>query len=108
MINQVHKKSKIKLYTQVELTEDLPQFKLKKGDIATVIEYYPMAEDQEDGYSLEGFDIAIEGITVEVKESQIKPINIKITLDTDVAEFFKNSEEVNHALRNLITAIPKR
>jgi hypothetical protein len=77
MVTQINCKQKIELYTQVELTEDLPEYSLKKGDIAMVIEYYPMPENQEDGYSLEGFDIPIEGITVEVKESQIKPIIIK-------------------------------
>ncbi len=65
---------KIELYTQVALTVDFPQFNLKKGDIAYVIEYYPTPEGQEDGYSLEGFGIPIEGITVEVRESQIRPL----------------------------------
>jgi hypothetical protein len=40
-----------------------------------VIEHYPMPEGQEDGYSLEGFDIPISGITLEVKSSQIQPTN---------------------------------
>jgi len=47
----------IKLYTEVALTQDLPEYGLKKGDTAIVIEHYPMPEGQEDGYSLEGFDI---------------------------------------------------
>ncbi len=67
----------IKLYQLVALTVDLPQLGLKKGDTAYVIEHYPMSEGQEDGYSLEGFDIPIEGITVEVRESQIRPLNDK-------------------------------
>jgi hypothetical protein len=109
MVTQIKFKQKIELYTQVELTEDLPKYGLKKGAIAMVIEHYPMPENQEDGYSLEGFDREIEGITVEVRASQIKPISISIniTLEPDVAEVFKTSEEVNRALRNLITAIPK-
>jgi hypothetical protein len=40
-----------------------------------VIEHYPMPENQEDGYSLEGFGIPILGVTVEVRESQIQPLN---------------------------------
>lgn len=32
---------------------------------------------------------------------------ITITLDPDVAEIFKTSEAVNHALRSLISAIPQ-
>ena len=65
----------IKLYTEVALTQDFPEYRLKKGDTAMVIEHYPMPEGQEDGYSLEGFDIPIPGITVEVRESQIQLFN---------------------------------
>jgi hypothetical protein len=36
-----------------------------------VIEHYPMPENQEDGYSLQGFGVPIPGVTVEVRESQI-------------------------------------
>ncbi len=67
----------IKLYNLVALIVDLPQFGLKKGDTAYAIEHYPMPEGQEDGYSLEGFDIPIEEITVEVRESQIRPLSEK-------------------------------
>ncbi|MBD2774509.1 DUF4926 domain-containing protein [Iningainema tapete] len=64
----------IELYTQVALKEDLPEYGLKKGDVAIVIEHYPMLEGIEDGYSLEGFSVPIKGITVEVRASQIEPI----------------------------------
>ncbi len=64
----------IELYTQVVLKEDLPQYDLKKGETAMVIEHYPMPEGQEDGYSLEGFGVPIKGITVEVKASQIETV----------------------------------
>ena len=64
----------IELYTQVALKEDLSEYGLKKGDVAMVIEHYPMPEGTEDGYSLEGFGVPIEGITVEVRESQIEPV----------------------------------
>ncbi|MFM6346152.1 MAG: DUF4926 domain-containing protein, partial [Dolichospermum sp.] len=56
------------LFSQVQLTQDLPQFSLKKGSIGTVVEYYPMTEGEEDGYSIEGL---IYQDTVEVSESQI-------------------------------------
>ena len=36
--------------------------------MATVVEYYPM-ENEEDGYSLEGFDVPY--VTLEVPESKI-------------------------------------
>jgi hypothetical protein len=64
----------IELYTEVALSQDLPEYGLKKGDTAMVIEHYPMPKGQEDGYSLEGFGIPIAGVTVEVRESQIQPI----------------------------------
>ncbi|OUC16248.1 MAG: DUF4926 domain-containing protein [Alkalinema sp. CACIAM 70d] len=60
------------LFTQVSLTEDLPEHHLKRGDIGTIVEYYPMPEG-EDGYSLEGFDVP--HITVEVAASQIIPVS---------------------------------
>jgi len=56
------------LFSQVQLTEDIPQFSLKKGSIGTVVEYYPMTEGKEDGYIIEGL---IYQDTVEVSESQI-------------------------------------
>ena len=55
------------LFSQVQLTQDIPQFSLKKGSIGTIVEYYPMT-GKEDGYSIEGL---IEQDTVEVSESQI-------------------------------------
>lgn len=62
---------KFKLFTQVALTEDIPDFNLKKGIIGTVVEYYSMPEGREDGYSLAGL---IPLNTVEVAESQIVTI----------------------------------
>lgn len=79
----------IKLYQLVALTVDFPQLGLKKGDTAYVVEHYSMPEDQEDGYSLEGFDIPIEGITVEVRESQIRPLS-----ETELKEVEKNYSSV--------------
>lgn len=60
------------LFTQVSLIEDLPEHHLKRGDIGTIVEYYPMSEG-EDGYSLEGFDVP--HITIEVVASQIIPVS---------------------------------
>jgi Domain of unknown function (DUF4926) len=61
------------LFAQVSLTEDLPEHHLKRGDIATIVEHYPMPEGEEDGYSLEGFNVP--HITVEVAASQIIPVS---------------------------------
>ena len=40
---------KFPLFSQVRLTQNIPQFNLKKGSIGTIVEYYPMPEGQEDG-----------------------------------------------------------
>lgn len=56
------------LFSQVALTQDLPEYNLKQGAIGTIVEHYPMV-DQEDGYSIEGFDLP--DVTLEVKASQI-------------------------------------
>ena len=67
---------KFELFTQVVLREDIPKYGLKKGDRATIVEHYQMPEGEEDGYSLEGFNV--ETITVEVTESQIQPVQASV------------------------------
>ncbi len=59
---------KFKLFTQVVLKADIPQWNVKQGSVGTIVEHYPMPEGQEDGYSLEGL---IPQETIEVSESQI-------------------------------------
>ncbi|MDB9312518.1 DUF4926 domain-containing protein [Spirulina sp. CS-785/01] len=61
---------KFPLFTPVTLKEDLPEYHLKKGDSGIIVEYYPMPDGQEDGYSIEGFDSP--QITVEVGESKLE------------------------------------
>ena len=39
--------------------------------------------------------------------NQINETHITITLESDVAEVFKTSEDVNKALRAILSAIPK-
>jgi hypothetical protein len=62
---------KFPLFSQVQLTQNIPQFNLKQGSVGTIVEYYTMPENFEDGYSIEGL---IYQDTVEVTESQIKLI----------------------------------
>ncbi|MFB2897414.1 DUF4926 domain-containing protein [Aerosakkonemataceae cyanobacterium BLCC-F50] len=65
---------KFELFTRVALREDLPQYKLCQGDVATIVEYHPVPDD-EDGYSLEVFNAVGETIAViTVAESQIEPL----------------------------------
>jgi Domain of unknown function (DUF4926) len=60
------------LFAQVALAQDIPEHHLKRGAVATIVEHYPMPDGEEDGYSLEGFDLP--NVTLEVAESQIMPI----------------------------------
>ena len=62
-------KNQYPLFSQVALAEDLPEHHLKRGEIATVVEYYPMPDGEADGYSLEGFGVL--NVTVEVTASKI-------------------------------------
>jgi hypothetical protein len=61
------------LFTQVALAQDIPEHNLKRGSVATIVERYPMTNGEEDGYSLEGFDLP--NVTLEVSASQIVPIS---------------------------------
>jgi hypothetical protein len=65
------------LFSQVQLTQDIPQFSLKKGRIGTIVEHYSMPEGKEDGYSIEGL---IHQDTVEVSESQIAIITRELSI----------------------------
>ena len=62
---------KFSLFSKIQLTQNIPQFNLKKGSIGTIVEYYPVSNSLEDGYSIEGL---IYQDTVEVAESQIELI----------------------------------
>jgi hypothetical protein len=65
------------VFSQVQLTQDMPQFGLKKGSVGTIVEHYSMLEGKEDGYSVEGL---IYQDTVEVTESQIAIITRELIL----------------------------
>jgi hypothetical protein len=43
----------LELYQQVYLNHDLPEYQLKKGDIATLIDFVPHPHNQEEGCILE-------------------------------------------------------
>ena len=66
---------KYELFSRVALRADLPQNKLRSGDLATVVEYHPGRPGQEPGYTLEVFNAIGETIAVvTVRESQIEPL----------------------------------
>lgn len=64
-----------KLFTRVSLAENIPEYGLHKGDLATVIERHEGKPGQETGYSLEVFNAVGETIAVlVVEESKITPV----------------------------------
>ena len=66
-----------KLFEEVVLLEDITEKGLKKGDVATIVEYHPVA-DGEDGYSLEVFNALGDTIAVvTVPVSFIEPLTEK-------------------------------
>ncbi|MFN8449515.1 MAG: DUF4926 domain-containing protein [Anaerolineae bacterium] len=66
---------KIELYEQVSLRHDLPEYGLKQGDVATLVEYVPHPHDGEEGCILEVFNAVGESISVVVVPvSTIEPL----------------------------------
>ncbi len=63
-----------KLFEEVVLKKDIPEKKLRRGDVATIVEHHPVS-DGEDGYSLEIFNALGDTISVvTIAESAIAPI----------------------------------
>lgn len=66
---------KYELFKRVALAGDLPERRLRRGDVATVVEHHPGRPGQEPGYSLEVFNAVGESVdVVTVRESQIEPL----------------------------------
>ncbi len=55
---------KLELYQRVALLHDVPEHRLKKGDVATLVDYVPHPGGGEDGYVLEVFNAVGESIAV--------------------------------------------
>ena len=65
---------KFELFKEVVLQRDIPEKKLRKGDVATIVEYHP-SNTSEDGYSLEVFNALGDTIAVvTVAESEIETL----------------------------------
>jgi hypothetical protein len=65
---------KFELYNEVVLLKDIPAMKLKKGDVATVVDHHT-SKTSEDGYSLEIFNALGDTIAVvTVSESEIESL----------------------------------
>lgn len=55
---------KLKLYQYVALSRDLPEYNLKRGDVAMLIDYVTHPSGGEDGYILEVFNAIGDSIAV--------------------------------------------
>ena len=67
-------KMKYELFKEVVLLKDIPEKKLKKGDVATIVEHHPSATS-EDGYSMEIFNALGDTVAVvTVSESEIETL----------------------------------
>ncbi len=65
---------KYELYTEIVLLRDIPEKKLKKGDVATIVEYHS-ANNFIDGYTLEVFNVFGDTIAIiTISESDIEPL----------------------------------
>ena len=94
------------LFSQVALTGDLPQYHLKRGDIAMIVEHYSMPEAQEDGYSLEGFDVP--QVTIEVTASQIMPLSDYLREEAILSKFRNLSEQRQKQLEEYLYFLLKK
>jgi hypothetical protein len=66
---------KYPLFTRVALAEDLPKQNLRRGDLATIVEYYEGSPGQEAGYELEVFNAVGDTFAVvTARESQIESL----------------------------------
>ena len=69
---------KFELFRRVALKTDVPEHGLRRGDVATIVEYHRGRPGQEPGYSLEAFNAVGETVAViTLRESQIEPLSAK-------------------------------
>ena len=65
---------KFKLYTDAVLTRDLPEHRLRRGDIVKLVDHH-VARDGSEGYSIEVFNALGETIAVTaVPEPALEPL----------------------------------
>jgi len=63
------------LYSQIALTDDIPEYGLKRGDVARVVEKIPPESSDPTSYVVEVFNALGESMNVIiVKANQIEPL----------------------------------
>lgn len=55
---------KLELYQYVALSRDVPEYNLKRGDVAMLIDYVTHPSGGEDGYILEVFNAAGDSLVI--------------------------------------------
>ena len=66
------------MFSRVALKTDVPEDGLRRGDVATIVEYHQGRHGQDPGYSLEVFNAVGNTVAViTLSESQIEPLSAK-------------------------------
>jgi hypothetical protein len=72
---------KYEMFSRVALKVNLPKHRLRRRDVATIVEHHQGHPGQEAGYTLEVFNAVGETVdVVTVRESQIEPLTAKSVL----------------------------
>ena len=66
----------LELYTEVTLKINLPEYNLKKGDVATLIDFVPHPQNGEQGCVLEIFNAKGQSIAVVIVPKSASPKNV--------------------------------
>ncbi|MEL6929707.1 MAG: DUF4926 domain-containing protein [Cyanobacteria bacterium J06600_6] len=73
----------LELFSEVTLTQNIDEYNLKLGDIATLIDFVPHPQGKEDGCILEVFNAIGDSIAVvTVPKSSIQPLQANQVLTT--------------------------
>ncbi len=66
---------KFELYSSAALAEDLPEKKLKKGDLVTIVEHLPANELHQEGYVAEVTDVLGNTVCIlTLRENQLQTL----------------------------------
>ena len=69
---------KFEMFSRVALKTDVSEHGLRRGDLATIVEYHEGRSGQEPGYSLEVFDAIGNTVAViTLAESEIEPLSAR-------------------------------
>lgn len=80
---------KFELYSEILFNQDIPAYSIRKGDIGTIVDYFPSnLPSNEDGYSIEIFDALGDTLKVVfVDESKLSAIKHNAVLSVREIEF---------------------